>query len=127
MGAKKQIVLSNTLCESIFCPAILPGIFMCVFSRIAICMIHNSDTFSGEIAMNDKQIQEILVAHLKSQNSEMRIFHEKNIGGSTCDLIMVTPDGITGFEIKSDLDNYQRLDSQVQHYDRFFQYKYYEE
>lgn len=74
--------------------------------------------------MNDKQIREILVAYLKSQNSEMRIFHEKNIGGSTCDLMMVTPGAITGFEIKSDLDNYQRLDSQVQHYDRFFQYKY---
>lgn len=74
--------------------------------------------------MNDKQIREILVAYLKSQNSEMRIFHEKNIGGSTCDLMMVTPDAITGFEIKSDLDNYQRLDSQVRHYNQFFQYKY---
>lgn len=74
--------------------------------------------------MNDKQIREILVAYLKTQHSEMRLFHEKNIGGSTCDLMMVTPDMITGFEIKSDLDNYQRLESQVRHYNQFFQNKY---
>ena len=74
--------------------------------------------------MNDKQIREILVAYLRTHNSDMRIFHEKSIGGSTCDLMVVDSERITGFEIKSDLDNYQRLDSQVKHYNQFFEYCY---
>lgn len=74
--------------------------------------------------MNDKQIRDILVAFLKVHYSEMRIYHEKSIGGATCDLMMVTPKCLTGFEIKSDLDNYQRLDSQIKYYERFFTYNY---
>ena len=73
--------------------------------------------------MNDKQIRNILISFLKANYSEMRIYQEKAIGGSTCDLMMVTK-CLTGFEIKSDVDNYQRLASQVSCYDRFFDYNY---
>lgn len=37
---------------------------------------------------------------------------------------MVVSDVITGFEIKSDRDNYQRLEEQVRTYDRFFDRNY---
>ena len=74
--------------------------------------------------MNDRQIRNILVAFLKTNYSEMRIFHEKSIGGATCDLMMVTPKSLVGFEIKSDQDNYQRLNSQITYYNKFFTYNY---
>lgn len=74
--------------------------------------------------MNDRQIRSILAAFLKTNYSEMRIFHEKSIGGATCDLMMVTPKSLIGFEIKSDQDNYQRLNSQITYYNKFFTYNY---
>ena len=33
--------------------------------------------------MNDRQIRNVLVAFLKTNYSEMRIFHEKSIGGAS--------------------------------------------
>ena len=74
--------------------------------------------------MNDKEIRSVLVAYLKTVYSEMRIYHEKSIGGATCDLMLITQDSLVGFEIKSDLDNYQRLSSQIASYRRFFTYNY---
>ena len=74
--------------------------------------------------MNDRQIRNILVAFLKTNYNEMRIYHEKSIGGATCDLMMVTPKSLIGFEIKSDQDNFQRLNSQITYYDKFFTYNY---
>ena len=62
--------------------------------------------------MNDKEIRKILVSYLQAQGNEMRIYQEKSIGNSICDLMTVT-DRLTGYEIKSDGDNYQRLDAQI--------------
>lgn len=36
----------------------------------------------------------------------------ENIGGAICDVMGVT-DCLTGYEIISDIDNYQRLESQI--------------
>lgn len=73
--------------------------------------------------MNDKKIRKILIEYLKTNASEIRIFQEKSIGSAICDIMTVT-DCLTGYEIKSDLDNYQRLTSQVKAYDKFFDENY---
>lgn len=73
--------------------------------------------------MNDRQIRSILIAYLQSAGGEVRIYQEKDIGGSVCDLMAVT-DRLTGYEIKSDRDNYKHLPSQVKAYDRFFDENY---
>ena len=73
--------------------------------------------------MNDKQIRKILVEYLKASQSKIRIFQEKSIGSSICDVMTVT-DCLTGYEIKSDADNYSRFESQRNAYDRFFDKNY---
>ena len=74
--------------------------------------------------MQDKEIRKILIEKLKIENENFRIFQEKSIGSSICDLMLVTPDGITGFEIKSDSDNFERLSKQIEAYDMFFDKNY---
>lgn len=73
--------------------------------------------------MNDKAIRDILIAYLQATNHEIRIYQEKSIGSSICDVMAVT-DKLTGYEIKSDLDNYDRLETQIKAYDRFFDENY---
>ena len=68
-------------------------------------------------------IRNILIAYLKASNHEIRIYQEKSIGTSICDVMAVT-DRLTGYEIKSDLDNYFRLAGQIKAYDRFFDENY---
>lgn len=74
-------------------------------------------------AINAKQIKEILIEYLKVTYKEIRIYQEKSIGSSICDVMAVT-DRLLGFEIKSDLDNYTRLEEQVNAYDLFFDENY---
>ena len=73
--------------------------------------------------MKDKEIRKILIAYLQAQKAEMRIYQEKSIGSSICDLMVVT-DRLTGYEIKSDSDDYKRLPEQVRTYTRFFDRNY---
>ncbi len=73
--------------------------------------------------MNDKEIRRILVSFLKVRHEKIRIYHEKQIGGAICDLMAVT-DRLIGFEIKSDLDNYSRLEMQIASYQKFFNENY---
>lgn len=73
--------------------------------------------------MNAQEIKNILIAYLKAANREIRIYQEKSIGDAVCDLMTVT-DCLTGYEIKSDLDNYQRLGHQIRAYDLFFEQNY---
>ena len=73
--------------------------------------------------MNDKSIRKILIAYLKTKNVNMRIYQEKGIGNSICD-VMVVEDCLIGYEIKSDLDNYSRLNEQVKAYNLFFDKNY---
>ena len=73
--------------------------------------------------MDGTQIRRILIEYLKASHEEIRIYQEKSIGVSTCDLMAVT-DCLVGYEIKSDRDNYQRLSSQVDAYEKFFDKSY---
>lgn len=73
--------------------------------------------------MNDKEIRAILIEFIKTKYSKVRIFQEKSIGKSICD-IMAVSDCITGFEIKSDLDNFNRLPEQIRAYNLFFDKNY---
>lgn len=73
--------------------------------------------------MNDKSIRKILIAYLKTKNVNMRIYQEKGIGNSICE-VMVVEDCLIGYEIKSDLDNYSRLNERVKAYTLFFDKNY---
>lgn len=73
--------------------------------------------------MKDKQMRSILIAYLKTTAKEIRIYQEKSIGSSICDVMAVT-NILTGYEIKSDSDNFQRLEKQITAYDRFFDENY---
>ena len=69
--------------------------------------------------MNDKSIRKILISYIQAANNEVRIYQKKNIGGSICDVMLVT-DHLCEYEIKSDLDKYQRLEAQIKAYNLFF-------
>ena len=73
--------------------------------------------------MKDKQIREILIEYLKNQYDRARIYQEKNIGTSICDLMLVY-DELIGFDIKSDGDNYERLNGQIDAYSMVFDKNY---
>ena len=73
--------------------------------------------------MKDKEIRDILISYLKTEFYEVRIYQEKCIASAVCD-VMTASDMITGFEIKSDSDSYQRLKRQVEIYDLFFDRNY---
>lgn len=73
--------------------------------------------------MDDKSIRKILISYLKAKNNEIRIYQEKSIGSSICD-VMVAKEYLVGYEIKSDQDNYERLPDQIKAYDQFFEMNY---
>ena len=73
--------------------------------------------------MNDISIRKILIEYLKIKHKSHRIYQEKSIGFSVCDLMLIT-DRLIGFEIKSDKDNYARLNSQVKSYEEYFDENY---
>lgn len=54
--------------------------------------------------MNDKAIRDILIVWLQATNHEIRIYQEKSIGASICDVMAVT-DKLTDYDFKSNLDN----------------------
>ena len=83
----------------------------------------NSVRLINKCEMQDKEIRKILIEYLKIKHKEYRIYQEKSIGSSICDLMLVT-DKLTGFEIKSDSDNYERLPRQVTAYNQFFDENY---
>lgn len=73
--------------------------------------------------MNDKQIRKTLIVWILAKYSEVRIYQEKSIDSSICDVMAVT-DEVIGFEIKSDCDNYSRLERQIKSYEQFFDGNY---
>lgn len=73
--------------------------------------------------MDAEKIKDVLEAYLRAKIDGVRIFREKKIGASVCDLMAVN-DKLIGFEIKSDADNYERLDGQIRAYDLFFDKNY---
>ena len=70
----------------------------------------------------DRDIREPLFDFLEETYGKIRILEEKNTGMARADVVMVTPDALTGIEIKSDADSYARLEGQVRSYDQFFDY-----
>ena len=73
--------------------------------------------------MNAKKIKDVMISYIKATSGEVRIYQEKSIGSSICDVMAVT-DHLIGYEIKSDLDNYVRLREQVKAYTDFFDENY---
>ncbi len=73
--------------------------------------------------MNAQDIKDILTSYIKASSNEVRIYKEKSVGRSICDVMAVT-DHLTGYEIKSDLDNYTRLKDQIMAYNWFFDENY---
>lgn len=72
----------------------------------------------------DCDIREPLFDYLEERFGKARMFEEKIIGKSRADVLMVTEGRITGLEIKSDADTYERLKRQVRDYDKFFDDNY---
>ena len=73
--------------------------------------------------MKDKEIRRILVEWIQVRFDEVRIYQEKYIGRSICDVMAVT-DHLIGFEIKSDADNFDRFHSQSLSYNKTFDENY---
>ena len=79
----------------------------------------NNNSFSAEKILYDKDIRENLFEYLEDLYGEIRILEELVMGASRADVLMVSAGMITGLEIKSDADSYQRLETQVRDYDRY--------
>ena len=72
----------------------------------------------------DRDIREPLFEFLEETYGKVRIIEEKQMGRSRADVVMVVPDAVIGIEIKSDADNYARLERQVRDYDQYFDANY---
>lgn len=68
----------------------------------------------------DKDIREPLFEFLEETYGKIRIIEEKRIGKSRADVMMIQENMLTGIEIKSDADNYTRLDRQIKDYNLYF-------
>ena len=73
--------------------------------------------------MKDKAIRTVIFDYLEENVGKIRIFEESTINSSRCDFFTVT-DRLTGYEIKSDADSYERLARQIKDYDAFFDENY---
>ena len=74
--------------------------------------VHSFLYYNRGDSMNDKDIRKILINYLMAERQDIRIYQEKSIGRSICD-VMVVSSHLTGYEIKSDSDDYSRLDRQA--------------
>jgi len=77
-----------------------------------------------KILLYDEDIREPLSDYLEERFGKIRIFEEKTIGKTRADMIMLTDDSITGIEIKSDVDSYERLKRQVRGYNKYCERNY---
>ncbi len=62
--------------------------------------------------------------YLDCNHEKIRVMEEIVIGKSRADVMAVLPDGIIGYELKSNGDSYTRLPTQTRDYDRFFDRNY---
>lgn len=77
-----------------------------------------------KIRLYDEDIREPLFDYLEQVYGKIRFFEEKIIGKSRADVIAICCDRIVGVEIKSDVDTYERLKSQVRNYNKFCDFNY---
>ena len=83
---------------------------------------NDSNIKKGSLSSHDSDIREPLFDYLEERYGKIRILEEKRTGRARADVVMVTPDAIYGIEIKSDNDNYTRLEGQVKNYDLYYDY-----
>lgn len=74
--------------------------------------------------MRDAEMRESLFQFLDWQHEKIRVFEEKTMGRSRCDMFTVTEKELVGYEIKSDRDTYTRLPSQIKDYNKYFDRNY---
>lgn len=74
--------------------------------------------------MHDNEMREPLFDFLEVYFKKIRIIEEKVIMKSRADVLGVIDGAIVGFEIKSDSDTYQRLETQIPDYDKYCDYSY---
>jgi len=72
--------------------------------------------------LSDKKIREVIFEYIESNNDKVRVLSELKIGKSIADFLVITDGNISGYEIKSDLDTYTRLKSQVPDYNKHCDY-----
>jgi len=77
-----------------------------------------------KIKLSDYQIRIPLYSYLERNNERLRIFPELRLNNSRADLLVVTDGILTGYEIKSDLDSFARIKSQIADYNYFCDYCY---
>ena len=74
--------------------------------------------------MLDSEMREPLFDYLEEYFGKIRFIEEKVIMKSRADVLGVIDGAIVGFEIKSDSDTYQRLETQIPDYDKYCDYAY---
>lgn len=72
----------------------------------------------------DKDMRDPICDFLEDRFGKLRIFDEIEIGKARADLVMVRDNALTGIEIKSNMDTYERLAGQVKYYDKYFDLNY---
>lgn len=72
----------------------------------------------------DKDMREALFSYFEDSMKKVRFIEEINMGKSRADAIMITEDGIIGFEFKSDKDSLARLSRQIVDYDKYYDKNY---
>lgn len=74
----------------------------------------------NEKKLKDEQMRSILFEYYESKGKRMRFFEEFCFGRKTrADALLVTESEMIGFEFKSDKDNLNRLEHQIQDYERY--------
>ena len=78
------------------------------------------EAMSDKETLYDRDIREPLFEFLEDTFGKVRILEEKRTGSARADVVMITPEILYGIEIKSDADNYTRLEKQVKNYDWYY-------
>lgn len=72
----------------------------------------------------DKDMREALFSYFEDNYGKIRFLEEFRMGKSRADAVMISEQGLTGFELKSDKDSLVRLKRQMKDYDKFYDYNY---
>lgn len=87
-------------------------------------VMNTAEKTSRKVKLDDCQIRIQLYSYLENNNDHVRIFPELRLNNSRADLLVVTDSVLTGYEIKSDLDSFARIKTQIANYDCFCDYCY---
>lgn len=77
-----------------------------------------------EYRLNDKDIRKVIYRSFSGSREETRLLEEFPMGDSRADMLLVTRTRLTGLEIKSDRDTFERLARQIRDYEKFFDANY---